>query len=95
LSNKIIGERQPIGKYYSTYNGGIIQLKAENDASAEVVRKSLKNIKESAFLRVLLWFDRFDDKRCRSHLLILQLMPYEEVDISNMIVPEWVAHWTD
>lgn len=139
----------PIGKYYSTYNGGIIQLKAENDASAEVVRKSLKNIKEGAFLRVLWWFDRFDDKRYRSHLmcnppyekaprcgvfatrspvrpnplastivkviaadpysmniavlgfdgfdnsLILQLMPYEEVEISNTIVPEWVAHWTD
>ncbi len=27
--------------------------------------------------------------------MILQVMPYQEIDICGMEVPEWVAHWTD
>jgi len=139
---------KPIGKFFNTH-GEVIQFQESENISAEAITKSIKFIKEGAFLRVLWRFDRFDNIRYRSHLMcnppydnapkcgvfatrspvrpnpiastvvkvkstdsynrnisvlgfdgfdksmILQVMPYEEIDILDMKVPDWVAHWTD
>ena len=138
-----------IGKFFNTHDSGVIQIQESENASADTITKSIKQIKEGAFLRVIWWFDRFDDKRYRSHLMcnppydnaprcgvfatrspvrpnplastivkvkstdpynrnisvlgfdgfvnsrILQVMPYQEIDICGTEVPEWVDHWTD
>lgn len=139
----------PIGKFFNAHGSGVIQFLESENASADAISKSIKHIKEGAFLRVIWWFDRFDDKRYRSHLMcnppydnaprcgvfatrspvrpnplastivkvkstdpynrnisvlgfdgfdnsiILQVMPYQEIDICDTNVPEWVGHWTD
>ncbi len=59
----------PIGKYLSFPDGGRIQLRESADASADEITESIKRIKAGDFLRVIWWFDRFDDKRYRSHLM--------------------------
>lgn len=138
-----------IGKFLSAHNGGVIQFQESENASADAITKSIKQIKEGAFLRVIWWFDRFDNKRYRSHSMcnppydnaprcgvfatrspvrpnplastivkvksidpynrsisvlgfdgfahsmILQIVPYQEIDICGVKVPEWVGHWTD
>ena len=138
-----------VGKFFNTHNGGVIQFQESENASADAITKSIMQIKEGAFLRVIWWFDRFDDKRYRSHLMcnppydnaprcgvfatrspvrpnplastivkvkatdpynrnisilgfdgfadsmILQVMPYQEIDICGVKAPEWVGHWTD
>ncbi|MGF7142010.1 excinuclease ABC A subunit [Anaerotaenia torta] len=140
---------KPIGKFLSAHNGGVIQFQESENASADAITKSIKQIKEGAFLRVIWWFDRFDNKRYRSHSMcnppydnaprcgvfatrspvrpnplastivkvksidpynrsisvlgfdgfahsmILQIVPYQEIDICGAKVPEWVGHWTD
>lgn len=139
----------PIGKFFNSHDGGIIQFCECENTPEEAITGAIKNIKEGSFLRVIWWFDRFDDKRFRSHLvcnppyenapkcgvfatrspvrpnplastivkvksaepysrsisvlgfdgfdnsMILQVIPYQEIDISGIEVPEWVAHWTD
>lgn len=139
----------PIGKYLNLHDGGMIKFQeVESDLTGEIA-ESIKYIETGAFLRVIWWFDRFDDKRYRNHLMcnppyenapkcgvfatrspvrpnplastivkvkstdpynkcisilgfdgfensmILQIMPYQEKDISGVRVPEWVGHWTD
>ncbi|QNU66208.1 SAM-dependent methyltransferase [Ruminiclostridium herbifermentans] len=140
---------EPIGKYFSAHDGGIIQFQESENLSAEAIERVIKHIKEGTFLRVIWWFDRFDDKRYRSCLvcnppydnapkcgvfatrspvrpnpiastvvkvkstdqynksitvlgfdgfsdtMILQVIPYQETDISGIKVPKWVEHWTD
>ncbi len=140
---------EPIGKYLGDHDGGIIQFQENAHLSAEAIERVIQHIKEGTFLRVIWWFDRFDDKRYRSSLLcnppydnapkcgvfatrspvrpnplastvvkvkaanqynkritvlgfdgfsdtmILQVIPYQEEDISDIKVPEWVEHWTD
>ncbi len=136
----------PIGKFFN--HSGVIQFLESENSSADAIKKTIRHIKEGAFLRVLWWFDRFDDKRYRSHLMcnppydnaprcgvfatrspvrpnplastivkvkstdpfnmnisvigfdgfdnsmILQVMPYQEINICDEKVPKWVAHWT-
>lgn len=140
---------KPIAKFHNAHNGGVIQFQESENVSADAITQSIQQIKEGAFLRVIWWFDRFDDKRYRSHLMcnppydnaprcgvfatrspvrpnplastivkvksndpynrsisvlgfdgfansmILQVVPYQEIDICGAKVPEWVGHWTD
>jgi excinuclease ABC subunit A len=60
---------EPIGKFFSSHEGGVIQFKESENLSAETIIRVIKHIKEGAFLRVIWWFERFDDKRYRSHLV--------------------------
>jgi excinuclease ABC A subunit len=139
----------PIGKFLNAPDGGRIQLQESENAFAEETIFAITQIKEGTFLRILWWFDRFEDKKYRRHLtckppyddaprcgvfatrspvrpnplastivkvkavdafhkcisvlgfdgfdksMILQVMPYHELDIPGARVPEWVAHWTD
>lgn len=66
---------KPIGKFLNAHHGGIIQFQESENTSANTITESIKQIKEGAFLRVIWWFDRFDDKRYRSHLMCNP--PYE------------------
>lgn len=138
-----------VGKYLTLPDGGKIKFQESEDISEEEIIESIKCIEEGAFLRILWWFDRFDDKRYRSHLtcnppydnapkcgvfatrspvrpnplastvvkvistdpynrcisvlgfdgfensMILQVMPFQENNITHTRVPEWVEHWTD
>ena len=140
---------KPVGKFFNSHDGGVIQFQESENASADAITKSIKHINEGAFLRVIWWFHRFDDKRYRSHLMcnppyenapkcgvfatrspvrpnplastivkvkstdpnnrcisvlgfdgfdnsmILQVMPYQDIDICDTIVPKWVGHWTN
>lgn len=54
---------KPIEKFFYSHDGGIIQFQECENFSAEAITGTIKNIKEGAFLRVIWWFDRFDDKR--------------------------------
>ncbi len=139
----------PIGEFSNNHEGGVIHFRESANASADEISSSLKKIKEGTFLRVIWWFDRFDDKKYRSHLtcnppypnaprcgvfatrspvrpnplastivkvksadpenrritilgfdgfensMILQVMPHQNMDIPEIRVPEWVAHWTE
>ncbi len=139
----------PVGKFLNVHNAGVIQFQESINVSADAITKLIKHIKEGFILKVIWWFDRFDDKRYRSHLMcnppyenapkcgvfatrspvrpnplastivkvkstdlynwrisvlgfdgfdnsiILQVMPYKEIDIIDIIIPEWVAHWTN
>lgn len=60
---------ESIGKYFNAHDGGIIQFQKSENLSAEAIERVVKYIKEGAFLRIIWWFDRFDDKRYRSCLL--------------------------
>lgn len=65
----------PIGKFFNAHDGGRIQFQKSENTSADEITESIKRIKAGAFLRVIWWFDRFDDKRYRSHLMCNP--PYE------------------
>jgi hypothetical protein len=66
---------EPIGKYFNSHDCGIIQFQESENLSAEAIAGAVRHIKEGAFLRVIWWFDRFDNKRFRSHLVCIP--PYE------------------
>lgn len=139
----------PIGKFFNAHDGGRIRFWESENASSDEISEALKPIKAGAFFRVIWWFDRFDDKRYRSHFMcnppydnaprcgvfatrspvrpnplastvvkikstdpynnsisilgfdgfensmILQVMPFQQHDISEVRVPRWVGHWTD
>lgn len=65
----------PIGKYLNFHDGGRIQFQESEDALAYEITESIKRIKAGTFLRVVWWFDKFDDKRYRNHLMCNP--PYE------------------
>lgn len=64
----LIFRGEPIGKYYNSHDCGIIQIQESENLPAETIAGAVGHIKEGAFLRVIWLFDRFDDKRFRSHL---------------------------
>jgi|GEM_PF-4388050 len=59
----------PVGKSHSCHDGDAIQFQESENLSYEAIIRVLKHIKEGAFLRLIWWFDRFDDIRYRSHLV--------------------------
>jgi len=138
-----------IGNFLNAHDGGKIQFQESEDTATDEIVEAIKCIKADSFLRILWWFDRFDDKRYRSHLMcnppyenaprcgvfatrspvrpnplastivkvksadpynkcisilgfdgfdhsvIMQVMPYQDDNISDSRVPEWVGHWTE
>lgn len=60
---------KPIGKFINVHDGGIIQFQELEDLPAEAIASAVRQIRGGTFLRVLWWFDRFDDRRYRSHLV--------------------------
>ncbi len=140
---------RPIGKFLNAPDGGRILLQEPDSVISEEIARAIKQIKEGTFLRIIWWFDRFEDKKYRKHLtcnppydnaprcgvfatrspvrpnplastivkvkavdachkcisilgfdgfdnsMILQVMPYDNLDIHGIRVPKWVDHWTD
>lgn len=66
---------KPIGSFFNVHDGGKIQFQESADTTTDEIVESIKYIKADSFLRILWWFDRFDDKRYRSHLMCSP--PYE------------------
>ena len=60
---------KPIGQFLNTQTGGIIKFQETEAVSAAEISKCIQKMKAGTFVRVLWWFDRFDEKRYRSHLL--------------------------
>jgi excinuclease ABC A subunit len=58
----------PIGKFFNAPDDGRILLQESENAFAEEIIWAIKHIKEGTFLRILWWFDRFEDKKYRRHL---------------------------
>ncbi len=137
-----------IGKFYNTHTGGILKFEESEKDPSDAMTEAFKQIKVGSYLRVLWWFDRFDDKRYRSHVMcnppydnaprcgvfatrspvrpnplastivkveavdpynrtitvlgfdgfdnsmLLQVMPYQELELIDITVPVWVSHWT-
>lgn len=139
----------PIGKYIFANNYGTIKFQESDSLSADEITDTLNKIKANDFLRIIWWFDRFDDKRYRSHVMckppyenaprcgvfatrspvrpnplastvvkvmsvdpynysisilgfdgfeqsaVLQIMPHQEKELSDIRVPGWVEHWIE
>lgn len=66
---------EPVGRFIGSDDCGTIRFRESEKLSSEAIAEAVSRIKEGSFIRVIWWFDRFDDKRYRSRLLCSP--PYE------------------
>ncbi|MFP4698475.1 MAG: TrmO family methyltransferase [Eubacteriales bacterium] len=58
-------KKNQIGEYLFVNNKGLIQIQETKELTGNEIKTSLEKIKIGDYIRVIWWFDRFDDKKYR------------------------------
>jgi len=62
ILNPFLFKGDPIGEFMYCRNYGMIRLRGKDSLPEKAFTEALMKIKAGTFLRVLWWFNRFDDK---------------------------------